>query len=400
MVISDIMALSTRMFKTRPMRTFLTVLGVSVGIGAVLFLVSLGYGLQRVVLNEITTADSLLTLDVSSGAAELLTLSPVDVDSMLQIPHVELVSPVITLNTQVTVDNFTGSNQAYVIDNTFFRLSGVTVDYGQLPEEADIHDVVMSSAAVKLFGLEAEQIINQPLSLSFFIPSQGLEGEAEGFEVAKREEPYRVVGVIEDESANYLFVSAAALRDLNLAEYDQVKVKVDDSDYMGEVRDRIIEKGFLVSSLSDTIEQTNKIFQIIQIVLAIFGLIALVVSAIGMVNTMTIALLERINEIGIMRAIGITKKDIRIIFLVESAIMGFLGGLGGIIVGFLGGGIVNLGINLLAKTFGGRSLDLFYCPAWFIYFIIIFSTVIGLTTGIYPSIKASKLNPLAALRYK
>jgi ABC-type antimicrobial peptide transport system permease subunit len=75
MKFSDTFTLSTRMFKNRPMRTFLTILGVSVGIGTVLFLVSLGYGLQRIILDRITTADSLLSLDVSSGVSNLVELS-------------------------------------------------------------------------------------------------------------------------------------------------------------------------------------------------------------------------------------------------------------------------------------------------------------------------------------
>ena len=158
--------------------------------------------------------------------------------------------------------------------------------------------------------------------------------------------------------------------------------------------------GYLVSSLSDTIDQAKKIFRIIQIILALFGLVALVVSAIGMFNTMTVTLLERINEIGILRSIGASANDIRLLFLVESVLMGFLGGIGGIVVGYLGGEIANFGLNILAKSFGGEPLNLFYRPFWFIGFIIIFSTIIGFLTGIYPSRRASKLNPLEALRYK
>ena len=80
--------------------------------------------------------------------------------------------------------------------------------------------------------------------------------------------------------------------------------------------------------------------------------------------------------------------------------MGFLGGVGGVVVGYIGSEIANMGINILAKTFGGQSLDLFYNPPWFIMVIIVFSTVIGFITGIYPSNKAAILNPLTALRYK
>jgi putative ABC transport system permease protein len=166
------------------------------------------------------------------------------------------------------------------------------------------------------------------------------------------------------------------------------------------VRDKIIAKGLLVSSLSDIIEQARKIFRIIQIVLGLFGLIALFVSAIGMFNTMTITLLERTNEIGIMRSIGVTKKDVQALFLAEAMIIGFLGGVSGVLIGLLGGELVNFIFAVLAKNFGGQVLDLFYIPNIFIVFIIIFSTLIGFFTGIYPSKRAGHLNPLEALRYK
>jgi putative ABC transport system permease protein len=187
---------------------------------------------------------------------------------------------------------------------------------------------------------------------------------------------------------------------LGINEYNQLKVKVDSADNMEAIRNSIIDEGFLVSSLSDTIDQANKIFNVIKIILALFGLVALIVSAIGMFNTMTIALLERINEVGIMRALGISKKDIRKIFLFESVIMGFLGGIGGIFIGYVGGEIANFGVNIMANSFGGNSLDIFYNPPWFIAFILVFSIVIGFITGVYPSITASRLNPLTALRYK
>ena len=401
MKLSDTLSLSTRMFKTRPMRTFLTVLGVSVGIGTVLFLVSLGYGLQNAILSQITTADALLSLDVTPGAADLITLTQRDIQEISQISEVEEVSPVVNLSAQLTSENFTGDGLVHAVDPSFFRLGGVSVNHGEIidSDSGGDYTAVISSAGAQLFNLNSEQILNKEVSLTLFVPKTSEDGFEE-FEAVKREEKYKIVGVIDDENANYIFIQRRAISDLGIEEYDQLKVKVSSSEYMEKIRNEIIEKGFLVSSLSDTIEQANKIFRIIQIILALFGLVALIVSAIGMFNTMTIALLERINEIGIMRAIGITKKDVRKLFLLESVMMGFLGGIGGVAVGYAAGEIANIGINILAKTFGGQSLDLFYRPLWFIVFIIIFSTIIGFITGVYPSIKASRLNPLTALRYK
>jgi putative ABC transport system permease protein len=161
-----------------------------------------------------------------------------------------------------------------------------------------------------------------------------------------------------------------------------------------------LEQGLLVSSLSDTVDQANQIFGIIQIVLISFGIIALIVSAIGMFNTMTIALLERTGEIGIMKSIGASRSSISIMFIAESTIMGILGGIGGVVVGILGGKIFNTMINLVASRFGGQSVNLFYSPMWFIVVIVVFAGFVGLFTGIVPARRASKIDPLDALRYK
>ena len=402
MRVLDVLSLSTRMFRTRPMRTFLTILGLSVGIGAVLFLVSLGYGLQKVVLSKITTADSLLSLDVTPGVENLISITQSNVDDIAKIPNVEFVSPVVSLTAQMTVNGSTGSTVANIVDPKYFRLSGLSVDTGKLPAENDNLGIVISSAGATLFGLDPKDIIGQKAKISLFVPKSGqtVVPGADESTVSERSEEYTIVGVTSDDSSNYIFFPSQAVKDLNLDKFDQLKIKVSDAKYVEDVRSRVIDKGFLVSSLSDVIEQTNKIFQVVQLVLAIFGFIALFVSSIGMVNTMTITLLERINEIGIMRAIGITRRDIRVMFLTESLIMGFFGGIGGVAVGYIGGSLVNFGVNMLAKSFGGQALNLFYYPPWFIYFIIGFSTLIGLLTGIFPSIKASNLNPLLALRYK
>jgi ABC-type antimicrobial peptide transport system permease subunit len=387
------------MFKTRPMRTFLTILGVGVGIGTVLFLVSLGYGLQNIILNRITTADSLLSFDVTSGAAELVKITSQDVESIKQIDNVAEVSPVISMSGQITVDEFTGDTIIMAVDNIFFRLDGIMPTKGSLFSSDNAYEAVITKAGAMLFNLTPDQIIGKEISLSLFIPQQNQEGQEE-HKIQQLEQKYKVVGVLDDESSSLVYIPRQTIAFLGINNYARLKVKVTDNKYMQSVREQIMNKGFVTSALSDTIEQANKIFRVVQIVLALFGLVALIVSAIGMFNTMTIALLERTNEIGIMRAIGIIKKDIRRLFLVESALMGFLGGVGGVAIGYAAGEAANAGLNLLARNFGGQVVDLFYRPLWFIIFIIIFSTLVGILTGIYPSIRAARLNPLDALRYK
>jgi len=115
---------------------------------------------------------------------------------------------------------------------------------------------------------------------------------------------------------------------------------------------------------------------------------------------MTISILERTQDIGTMRSIGGSREDIRNLFLIESTLIGFTGGVMGIVLGFIVGFIFNNGVRLLAKILGGKSVDLFHTPIWFIVFILIFSTSVGFITGILPARRASSLNPLRALRYK
>lgn len=398
MKLRDTLSLSTRMFKTRKMRTFLTVLGVGVGIGTVLFLVSLGYGLQNVVLSKITTADSLLSLDVTPGASGSIALDQSTIDKIAKVPNVSEVSPLMNLTAQISLDQLTGDGLAYAVDSSFFRLGGITPDKGRV-FNPNTHELIISSAAAKLFNLDNTTAMGKQFSISLFLPKTN-QDSTEDPGISKRNDKYTVVGIINDDATNYVFMPLDSIKDLNLTTFSQLKIKVKASQFLEAVRTQVIDQGFLVSSLSDTIDQANKIFQIVQIVLSLFGFVALIVSSIGMFNTMTISLLERINEIGIMRSIGASKGDIMVLFLIESFLMGLLGGVGGVVIGYVAGLLANMGVNLLAKNFGGQTLNLFYSPPWFVILILVFSSIIGLITGIYPARKAARLNPLDALRYK
>lgn len=397
MRISDTLSLSTRMFKTRPLRTLLTVLGVGVGIGTVLFLVSLGYGLQDAILSRITTADALLALDVNPGTSELIQLNNESLQKISQMEHVEEVSPVITASSQLTVGELTGDGVMYGVNPSFFRLSGIEPEIGNLFANED--ELVISSAAAELLNLTPENVLGKEVEVTFFISTLNENG-VEEVKVVKRDKPYKISGLVRNDLESIIFVPLTNIAEAGIDNYLEAKVKISDSIYMGSIRDKIMEMGFFVSALADTIEQARKIFQIIQIVLGLFGLVALIVSAIGMFNTMTVMLLERTNEIGIMRSIGVSRRDIKKLFLFEAMIMGFLGGIGGVILGYLGGEIANFAMNILAKNFGGQAIDLFSRPLWFLVVIIVSSGFIGFLTGVFPARRAGKLNPLDALKYK
>jgi len=398
----DLFRLSTRMFKARTSRTLLTVLGMSIGIGAILFLVSLGYGLQKTLLERITTSESLLTLDVAESKSGLVSLSKDVVKNIEEMENVAEVSPAFQLTAQGHLENLSADISVIGIKPSFLRLGGIKIEQGEELKDAEPEGVVVANSIAQVFGMSLEDMLGKEVSFTFFIPEDNQLSEnslTSNFKKIESDKKYKIVGNVESEE-NIIYLNSSSLENIEINRYTQLKVKAKDSDTMGAIRDTILEKGLLVASLSDTVDQANQIFKIIQLILMLFGIIALIVSAIGMFNTMTIALLERTEEIGIMKSIGASDRAISMMFVMEASVMGFLGGLGGVGIGILGGRLFNVTINFIASHFGGEAVSLFYSPLWFVVVIIVFAGFVGFITGFIPARRASKIDPLDALRYK
>lgn len=394
----DIIKLSTRMFKARTTRTILTILGMGVGISAILFLVSLGYGLQNVLLEKITTSDSLLALDVSPSSEGQKVITPAIVEELATVDEVTEVSPALQISSQINLNELTSSISTYIVKPSFLKLDGIAIDQGEGLTDEKKNNVIVTSAFMKIFKQDTDQIIGKKIQIEIKVPENATETDS--FKNVEIPEPFEIIGVIEkDEPLVYVNIQDV-LNYTTIPRFSKTKVKAKSSGAVDRIRDVLTEKGFLVSSLSETVDQANKVFRIIQIVLGLFGIIALFVSAIGMFNTMTVTLMERTQEIGIMKSIGVSNRDVLMMFVAESSVMGFFGGLTGVLMGFLEGEIFNWLLNLISGRFGGEPIDLFYSPLWFVVTIVIAGTIVGFATGVVPAKRASSLDPLDALRYK
>lgn len=394
----DIIKLATRMFKARTTRTILTILGMGVGISAILFLVSLGYGLQNVLLEKITTSDSLLALDVSPSSERQEVITPEIIESLGTLGNVTEVSPVLQITSQINFNELTSSISTYIVTPSFLKLDGIAVDQGEELSDKKGNGVVVTSAFTKIFKQDANQIIGEKVHIEIKVPENSTRNES--FKKVEIPEPFEIIGVIEkDEPLVYVNIRDI-LNYTTIPRFSKAKVKAENSGDVNRLRDVLTEEGFMVSSLSETVDQANRVFRVIQIVLGLFGIIALFVSAIGMFNTMTVTLMERTQEIGIMKSIGVSNQDVLLMFVAESSVMGFFGGLTGILMGLLEGEIFNWLLNLISGRFGGEPIDIFHSPLWFIITIVIAATVVGFATGLVPARRASSLDPLDALRYK
>ncbi len=398
MRIFDLIKLSLRMFKARAMRTFLTVLGMSVGIAAIIFLVSFGYGLQRTLLQKITTSDALVSLDVTTASTEnALRLNNETLEMLQSLPNVSDTIPVLELAGQGKFDSVTLDISTVSAPAAFLKSEGLKLSTGRFFTQNETSQIVVTQAVAKVFNITPDEMIGKSVAVTLF--QSDSSGRSQKRNAFTPKEPYTIVGVVQGEE-NIVYLPLSSLDGLPFSDYTKLKVKCDSTGTLASVRTQIEELGLTASSISETVDQANKVFSAVQVVLMIFGLIALIVSAIGMFNTMTIALLERTEEIGIMKAIGAAKRSIALMFLTESTIMGLLGALGGVILGFFEGEVLNVLINLIATRFGGESVDLFFSPLWFVSTVILFGAGVGFATGIFPARKASRIDTLDALRYK
>ncbi len=391
---SDILKLSLRMFHARTMRTLLTILGMSIGIATVLFLVSLGYGLQKTLLDRITSSDALATFDITENREHNAFIDEPSMRIIRSFTGVEEVIPAIRISGQGTFDSVTLDLDTLGTSPTFLRLEGAKILAGSLSSTQQ-NTVLITSGIAKIFKTSPEDILGKNFTLTLFSPNPGNPDK----KITLEPKPLRIIGIIKND-ANIAYFSPKDFPELNFTRYQNLKVKALDISHMDKLRTDISSLGFSVSSISDTVNQANKVFQTIQLILMIFGMVALVVSAIGMFNTMTITLLERTEEIGIMKSIGASRSSISAMFLVEATLMGFLGSLAGVALGWIAGKVCNILFNFIAGQFGGEHVELFSSPLWFIAVIIIFGSFVGFFTGIFPAQKASRIDPLDALRYK
>jgi putative ABC transport system permease protein len=403
----DAIKLSTRMFKTNPARTWLTILGMGVGTSAVVMLVGLGFGLQNILLEKIVFGDTLLSLNVSNPPNPAITLTQTAVDGFKKIPNVDDVSPLAQYSSLITLDSLSANANLQGVQASYFKYAGIAMAAGDpiTDDPAHADDVVISSAALKLFGVnDPKSILGKTVSFKVFVPTPGgaaASSTGSGADQVPLNGNFTVTGVTQDVSSIYAMIPLATLSSqIAVPSYENVQVRASGSGVLSEVQAAIVKEGFVVTALSQTVQQANQIFSGVQIVLACFGGIALVVSAIGMFNTMTVTLLERTNEIGVMRTLGASPTDIKILFLSEAMVVGFLGGMTGMGIGIIGGLSINYALNLVAAHFGGTAVGLFSFPLTFLAFITVFSAVVGFITGIFPARRASTISPLEAIRYK
>lgn len=180
--------------------------------------------------------------------------------------------------------------------------------------------------------------------------------------------------------------------------YNSLIVQIDDSKNADTVVAAVKKLGYGATTAKEMIDTILNVIKLITQALGAIGGIALVVAAIGIINTMAMAIFERTKEIGVMRACGATRATVRRLFTLEAALIGLIGGVVGVGVSY---GAALIG-NWAMEQYGAASsipiTDFVYFPYWLCFGVIGFTTLIGLFAGLYPAFKAARLSPVEALR--
>lgn len=266
--------------------------------------------------------------------------------------------------------------------------------------EKALREAVVNRAMIRVLAINEDAAVGQTFSASFVMTGNLMEGKNQKVESVPAE--YRIVGVIPDDKTPVFYVPFIDMRSLGIANYSQAKVTVKTQVALEDVRRRVEGMGYATASVADTVEQINQFFGTARIVLALLGMAALGVAALGMFNTLTVSLLERTREVGLMKAMGMKASEVQELFLTESMVMSFFGGIMGLLVGWGAGKLLGAGISTLAlvQDRGLGFLDVSYIPTPFVGAILVFSIVVGIVTGLYPARRATKISALNALRYE
>jgi len=182
--------------------------------------------------------------------------------------------------------------------------------------------------------------------------------------------------------------------------YDSAVVRVKDPVQLTEVRNKLTEAGFGSFSIIDEIDQIRTVFLIIDSALGLLGGISLLVASFGIANTMIMSILERTREIGIMKAIGAEDREIKLIFFVEAAVIGVLGGVAGVLMAWGIDGLANrLAYRFILKPQGASFIDFFSLPPYLWLGAILFALVVSILAALYPASRAARIDPVRALRH-
>lgn len=430
----DLFLMALRNLWKRKLRTALTVLGVVIGTASIVVMVSIGIGMNRGFAQQLESWGSLQVINVYPSGGMVYDdatgnmkqekkaneLNAQAVERFRQMESVEAVSPVIQEYLYFSVGKYVAEASVMGIEPDTMAALGYSVEEGR-PLEAGDQKALVFGGGVEFYDPKlswemryaadppAVDLLNETINVSYDW-NYGTRHADKSIKPIKMQ----AVGKTSAEGGNAwsVFMPMDELQEIQKArqeweaekngnknteknkskEYSEVLVKVDDINRVQAVQQEIKDMGFRASSLTDQLESMKETTKMLRLVLGAIGAISMVVAAISITNTMVMAIYERTKEIGIMKVIGASLRDIKRLFLTEAALIGFSGGIVGIVVSFG----VSFVVNRIAAGQGSTMQSAI--PLWLALGAVGFATAVGILSGYLPAKRAMKLSALTAIK--
>jgi putative ABC transport system permease protein len=460
MKMRDLTELAFRNLREAILRNSLTTLGVAVGVASLVAMLSLGVGLQTLAsqrLNKSGLFDAVFVTSrratrgmngegprpVTTKNAKPEDARPLDEaarQQFLKLPNVTEAYPQVRFLSEVRFNGASYSTNVLALPDSA-RASG-TFDgiVGQAFSSPTAEEAILQSEFAKELSPQPATLVGKEITLRYAqrhetssadvanekdIDKQMDDMMSGGISIVSRDKKLRVAGIIDtDPSAGIggfgggrVFIPLRVAQDLHAAQPNDVQefvraggsgkptymaltVRVKSPKDVLKVEEAVKNMGYNTFSLLDATRSLRLVFTVFDLFLGLFGSLALTVASLGIINTLVMAILERRREIGVLKALGATDRDVRSLFFAEAGAMGLVGGIAGVTLGWLIGAALTWGTSIYLRRQDLPGVKISYVPWWLGTGAVAFAVVVSLLAGLYPAGRAARMNPVEALRYE
>ncbi len=397
MDIFEFLLLALRALYANKLRALLTMLGIIIGVASVILLVSIGTGLQQLVTDQFASLGS-NSVYLMPGKVDLKSGPPTMNQSKFELtdatalekgsPSIRTVAPAVAQMGLISYKGKTVSTELIGIWENYFGIQNFEADKGDIIRQSDVE---RSRKVIVLGSKPAEELFGEANPVGAWVTLGDVRYQVKGVLKSKGSG-----GALGGDIDNHGFIPLTmALRQFNLTKpmmllidaVDQSAVEDAANDAKRIMLRRLKEDDFTVMKQTDLLNTINQFLSAITVALGGIAAISLLVGGIGIMNIMLVSVTERTREIGLRKAVGATPNAILLQFLIEAVILSLVGGIIGITLGALGA--------MALKQFIQTSVT-----PWSIFLASGFSAMIGIIFGVAPAVRASRLDPIEALRYE